>query len=96
MARNPRSTQAYRRLRDRVIAEETDCCICDQPVDKNLRWPHPGSPSIEHKDKLADGGTAVPLDRSRVGLAHLGCNSSEGAAFGNRRRATPLVTSRPW
>lgn len=71
----------WRRLREQVLAEETDCFRCGEPVDKNLppngRW----SPSVDHVVDVSDGG--APLDRSNVRIAHHGCNGAAGVAKRN-------------
>jgi 5-methylcytosine-specific restriction endonuclease McrA len=92
---NPRKGSRYQRLRRQVIAEETRCCICGEPVDKNLPPNHPRSATVEHLDPIALGGDVY--DRTRCRLAHHGCNSRKG----NETRAAlhsprVTVTSRAW
>jgi HNH endonuclease len=47
------------------------CGICRKFVDRDLKYPHPESPSLDHIIPLAKGGTHT-LDN--VQLAHLQCN----------------------
>lgn len=63
---------AYTRLRALVLAEETHCWICGFMVHREHKAPHPGSPSVDHVVRLADGGRNT---RENLRLAHLGCNS---------------------
>lgn len=74
MAANPRQANGHRRrqLRARVLAEETDCWICGEPVDKQLRTPHPGSPEVDEVVPVSLGGD--PLDRDNCRLSHRLCN----------------------
>lgn len=52
------------------------CQICQQPVDKNLIFPHPMSKSIDHIIPISRGGSH---EESNVQLAHLVCNKKAGA-----------------
>lgn len=91
-----RKGHRYRMLRRRVIFEESHCCICGHEVDKTLAYPHPLSPSLEHLDKLADGGSL--LNRDRCALAHLRCNTTDGARWAQARKRAPIPrrNSRAW
>jgi hypothetical protein len=84
-AGDPRGTRAWRRLRERVYAEETHCWRCDKYVDQTLPRMHRMSKTADHVDAIANGGAGVP-DRSRVRLAHWTCNSSRGTG---RNKAEP-------
>lgn len=52
------------------------CGICDGPVDRELRWPDPWSPSLDHIVPMARGGQHL---LENVQCAHLRCNISKGA-----------------
>ena len=52
------------------------CGICRQPVDKNLKYPHPMSASLDHIIPLSKGGKH---SKDNVQLAHFSCNSKKGA-----------------
>ncbi|MFD7109169.1 HNH endonuclease [Streptomyces microflavus] len=51
------------------------CQLCRLPIDPDVAWPHPESPSVDHVIPLSRGGTHA---LSNVQSAHLGCNSSKG------------------
>lgn len=88
---NGRAGRPYRRLCAQVYREETECWLCGDPVDPDLRWPHPRSRSLDHIVPISLGGSR--LDRSNARLAHLDCNTIRG----NRPpAATPDRTSRQW
>jgi len=50
------------------------CQHCKKRVDKNLRWPNPLSPSLDHIVPLSQGGTHT---YNNIQLAHLKCNLSK-------------------
>lgn len=87
-AGDPRGTRAWRRLRERVYAEETHCWRCGIYVDQSLPARHPMSRTADHLDAVALGHAGVP-DRSRVRLAHWTCNSRRGTGMG--KVAEPFV-----
>lgn len=67
---NPRRANGHRRdqVRRRVLAEESDCWLCGQPVDKTLKTPHPGSPEVDEVIPVSKGGD--PFDRRNCRLSH--------------------------
>lgn len=52
------------------------CGLCSLPVNKDLPWPHPDSPTLDHVLALARGGNHT---RANSQLAHARCNLSKGA-----------------
>jgi 5-methylcytosine-specific restriction endonuclease McrA len=56
--------------RDRGI-----CGICHKRVSLKLKWPDPGTASLDHIIPISKGGTHEPKN---VQLAHLRCNQSRG------------------
>lgn len=50
------------------------CQLCHKKVDRELKWPDPGSASLDHIEPRALGGEHV---LSNVHLAHLRCNLSK-------------------
>ncbi len=80
-AGDPRGTRAWRRLRERVYAEEAHCWRCGEYVDQTLPRTHPMRRTADHIDAIANGGAGVP-DRSRVRLCHARCNSKGWAGTG--------------
>lgn len=55
--------------------DEWVCGICAEPVDRNLSWPDPMSPSLDHVLPLSLGGHHT---MENVALAHLSCNVRKG------------------
>ena len=60
-----------------ILKTQTVCGICGLPVDMNLKYPDPLSPTIDHIIPLAKGGH--PSDLSNLQLAHRCCNREKGA-----------------
>lgn len=52
------------------------CGICTLPVDPGLKFPDPGSPTLDHIVPMSLGGGHV---RSNAQLAHFYCNTVKGA-----------------
>lgn len=67
----------WRKLHAEQKAKRRPCCICSQPIDYSLRWPDPGSFSVQH---IKDWDTHPELreDPANLDSAHLSCNSSAG------------------
>ncbi|MDQ1205046.1 hypothetical protein [Microbacterium sp. BG28] len=91
-----RSGRPWQTVRQVVFAEETHCHICKQLVDKSLPYRdartgkvNPQSKSVHHLDPHPTKETVAI--RSRLRLAHVGCNSSFGDGSRVRTR-----TSRRW
>ena len=55
--------------------DEWVCGLCSAPVDRNLTWPDPLSPSLDHILPLSLGGHHT---MANVQLAHLSCNVRKG------------------
>lgn len=51
------------------------CHLCGESVDRNLKYPDPGSASHDHVVPISRGGAHT---WDNVKLAHLGCNISKG------------------
>lgn len=87
-----RTTRNFRRLSANLRGQRRPCCICAQPIDYTLRWPHPQSFSVQH---VKDWHSHPELreDPANLDAAHLLCNTSKG-----RRDAKPSLgaTSRRW
>jgi 5-methylcytosine-specific restriction endonuclease McrA len=63
------------------------CGLCNKPVNRRKRHPHPLAPSIDHIIPLAKGGTN---DLTNLQLAHLHCNlEKRAAARGEQLRLIP-------
>ncbi len=63
-------------LQEIAERDEWTCGICGDPVDREVAWPDPDSPSLDHIVPLSRGGAHAPRNMQ---LAHLGCNASKGA-----------------
>ena len=65
----------HERVVDINIFERDDwvCQLCSKKVDKNLKWPHPLSKSIDHVIPITTEGSSHTEDNLQ--LAHLACNS---------------------
>jgi 5-methylcytosine-specific restriction endonuclease McrA len=50
------------------------CQLCQLPIDPEVAWPDPMSPSVDHIVPLSRGGLH---SMANVQSAHLGCNSSK-------------------
>lgn len=60
------------------------CHLCDLPVSRTLKHPHPMSPSIDHLVPVDDGGSDDPAN---LATAHLACNvHKHTAAMGEQLR----------
>lgn len=62
----------FDRNKKKIYATQTICGICGNPVDFELKYPHPLSPTIDHIIPVAKGGH--PSDISNLQLAHFSCN----------------------
>lgn len=71
---NPRNQNGHRRrqLRARVLAEETHCWLCHQPVDKTLPARHDRAPEVHELIPVSRGGS--PYLRDNTTLTHRECN----------------------
>lgn len=51
------------------------CQLCNEPVDRNIKYPHPQSVSLDHIIPIARGGLH---SRANTQTAHLICNRRKG------------------
>lgn len=63
---------AFDKNKKKILATQSVCGICGQPVDFSLKYPHPLSACIDHIIPIAKGGH--PSDISNLQLAHWTCN----------------------
>lgn len=54
------------------------CGICEEPVDRSLKFPDKRSACIDHIKPIIAGGNDL---RTNVQCAHFDCNSSKGATY---------------
>lgn len=97
MSRNPRVANGHRRRRCRaiVLARDTHCHLCGQPVDVTLPAGRPDSPEVHEPLAISKGGN--PYDPNACVLTHRLCNQREGN--GDRRKRPQIVpyrTTRTW
>lgn len=75
-ARRPERSTANRSLWEHnkkvILATQTVCGICGQPVDKSLKYPDPMSATVDHIIPVSRHGDPVALDNLQ--LAHRYCN----------------------
>lgn len=62
----------FEKNRRKILLTQDVCGICGKPVDKNLRWPNPLSPTVDHIIPLDKGGHPSSLENLQ--LAHFVCN----------------------
>ena len=58
-----------------ILATQSICAICGQPVDKTLRYPNPMAATVDHIIPLSKGGHPSALDNLQ--LAHACCNRAK-------------------
>lgn len=92
--RNLRTKTARRRAAERdPNAEAIDrdeigdrdgwrCGLCRQKVNRDLPYPHPRSPSLDHIEPLSLGGKHTRLN---VQITHLGCNLAKSNKGGGEQ-----------
>jgi len=62
--------------RSEVFARDNWMCgLCSEPVDPDITWPDPLSPSLDHVLPLSLGGAH---SRANTQCSHLGCNVAKG------------------
>lgn len=89
MPGNGLSGWRWENARQQVFRNQTVCNICGEPVDQNLKFPHPMSRSVDHIIPLSRGGDPYAL--SNLALTHLAHNR---AKWDGVRQNNP--TSRRW
>ena len=86
---------AYQNARKKIIAAQSVCGICGQPVNKKLKFPHPLSPTVDHIIPVNKGGD--PLDIGNMQLAHWICNRQKSDKLTEKvsfEGAAPIVNNR--
>lgn len=68
----PGHRMEYEHNRKKILASREICAICGQTVDKNLKFPHPMSATVDHIIPVSKGGH--PSDIENLQLAHFFCN----------------------
>lgn len=62
----------YNRNKKIILATQNICAICGKPVDKSLKFPDPGSATVDHIIPVALNGHPTALENLQ--LAHFKCN----------------------
>lgn len=98
---NPRKANGHRRREvcKRVLAEETHCWYCHNPVDKTLPAGHDLAPEVHEIIPVSRGGS--PIERANTTLTHRLCNRIIGNRTPNElaqqtHPKPPVRTSRTW
>lgn len=98
--RNYRDPRRINRLarnlaRQRVLAQQVPCAICDRPIDDAIRWPDPMSAEVDEIIPVSRGGSATDL--RNLEKVHCCCNQlkSDKSLAWARRKAKGAPTVRP-
>ena len=62
----------YQKAKKKIFATQSVCAICGRPVNFDLHFPDPWSPTVDHIIPVSKGGN--PADIANMQLAHLQCN----------------------
>ena len=85
---------AFERNKKKILATQSICGICGKPVDKNIPYPNPMSPCIDHIIPIDKGGH--PSDIDNLQLAHMTCNrqKSNKLATSKGQQANEVISNR--
>lgn len=86
------STRRHRQWAARVLRYATTCALCGCPLDRDLKYPDPMSPSADHIEPWAHA-PHLRYDPANGQAAHLVCNQRRGA---NRTAKGVAPPSRQW
>lgn len=83
------------RVKARGARANTPCCLCHQPIDYTLRYPHPQSCSVQH---IISRSIRPDLtwDPANWAPAHIDCNKAAGDGTNTRTNTNLGVTSPLW
>ena len=68
---DPARSQVFKKNKKIILATQSICGICGQPVDKSIKYPDPLSPTVDHIIPCAKGGSD---ELDNLQLAHRKCN----------------------
>lgn len=74
--RRGRTGKRWLRLRQEVKGRGRPCCRCGQPIDLSLKYPDPGSFSVDHYPYPLSTHPQLAEDPANLAGAHLSCNAS--------------------
>ena len=63
---------AFEKNRRIILATQNICGICGQPIEKEYKYPHPLSATVDHIIPVSKGGH--PSDLGNLQAAHRYCN----------------------
>lgn len=93
--RDPRriNRQARNLARQRLLAQQALCAICDRPIDDTIAWPDPMSAEVDEIIPVSRGGSATDLHN--LEKVHRCCNqlkSDKSLAWARRKvKGTPAL-----
>lgn len=83
----------YERNRRKILATQCICGICGQPVNKALKPPDPGAPSVDHIIPISRGGHPSAIENLQ--LTHAACNRAKSSKLYPSEKDTPAGDARP-
>ena len=83
---------AYEANRRRIFKTQRICGICGNPVDMELKYPHPMSKAIDHIIPVSKNGH--PSDMSNLQLAHMTCNRQKADKLFKYEEETKVLGNR--
>lgn len=72
-----RATHNWRKLKAAQRAKRLPCALCGQPIDYLLKWPDPGSFTVDHTLARVHHRDLAE-DPANLTSAHLACNVAKG------------------
>ena len=82
----------YQKAKRLIYSTQSVCGICGRPVNFDLTFPDPWSPTLDHIIPVAKGGD--PADLSNLQLAHLQCNRMKGTKVHEYKKKEAHVSNR--
>lgn len=80
---------AFNKNKNRLLKTQNTCGICGNPVDKQLKAPHPLSPVIDHIMPVSKGGHPSAIENLQ--LTHWTCNRQKSDKVFNNKKEEPKV-----
>lgn len=81
--------QEFEKNKKKILISQNICALCGRPVDKNLKFPDPMSPSVDHIIPIDKGGDPSKLDNLQ--LTHLCCNRQKSDKIVERQDITQKI-----
>lgn len=80
---------AFDKNKKRILMTQDVCGICGKPVNKNLKYPDPMSPVIDHIIPINKGGHPSAIENLQ--LAHWSCNRQKSDKLYKDKDTKPKV-----